>query len=42
MIIQLKKEQRQVVIKHKVKIYIKASYFALEIGRKNSTNKERK
>ena len=41
MTIQRRKEQRQVVIKHKSKIYTKAYYFALEIG-PNSTNKEMK
>ena len=33
MIIQGWKEQKQVVIKHKTKIYIAVRYFAMKIGR---------
>ena len=32
MIIQGRKEQKEVVIKHKTKIYTKARYFAIKIG----------
>jgi len=41
MIIQRRKEQKQVVIKHKAKIYTKACYFSLGMA-VHSTNKERK
>ena len=34
MIIQGRKEQKQVVVEHKTKIYTEACYFALKIGRK--------
>ena len=37
MIIQRQKEQKQVLIKLKTKIYIAVRYFAMKIGR---TNKE--
>ena len=41
MIIQGRKEQKQVAIKHKAKIYTEVYYFALELV-VNSTEKERK
>ena len=34
MIIQGGKEQNQAVVKHKTKLYTKACYFAMKIGRK--------
>ena len=34
MIVQGRKEQKQVVIKHKTKIYTAVRYFAIKIGRK--------
>ena len=41
MITKRRKEQKQVVVKHKDKIYTEARYFTLKRG-SNSTNKERK
>ena len=41
MIIQGQKEQRQVVIENKTKIFTAVRHFAMKIGR-NSTSKERK
>ena len=41
MIQEGRKEQKQVVIKHRTKMYTKTRYFAMKIGI-NSTNKERK
>ena len=38
MIIQGRKEQNQVVIKHKTKIYTAVRYFAMEIGLKKKGN----
>ena len=34
MIIQERKEQKKVIIKHKTKIYTTVRYFAMKIGRK--------
>ena len=34
MIIQGRKEQKMVVIKHKTKLYTAVGYFAMKIGRK--------
>ena len=41
MIIQVWKEQKQVVIQQKAKIYTTVRYFAMKMGA-DSTNKERK
>ena len=41
MMIQGRKEQKQVLIKHKTKIYAAVRYFAMKIGRKYCTKRER-
>jgi len=41
MILQGRKEQKQVVIKHKTKIYTKTHYFAIKIGREVLKKKEK-